>query len=333
MRPNFRLRKQRSVHLAIALIMLAVPASAVALTSAAALPGQSTDTQSASVASLQLRVAPRHLKYNHPVTVTGHGPASAAGQRIELQTASSGDSSWHRLRSATIDGQGRFRLTAPLRRSGFIRVAQVGSVSTSTVDRAFSTNDGGAASAARPIAVAAQLRVPADSSRDLLSGEVVSVRGRLLPALAGRTVRLEGLFPSGWFTLASARTGAGGAFRLRSTAHTGLQRRLRVLFAGDQVNTPAASSAGRLTVYQGQSVASWYDDGGATACGFHAGMGVANRSLPCGTTVRIRYGGRAVTAVVDDRGPFVGGRDWDLNQNTAAALNFGGVGTVWTTQS
>ena len=27
---------------------------------------------------------------------------------------------------------------------------------------------------------------------------------------------------------------------------------------------------------------------------------------------------QCVTAVVDDRGPFVGGRDWDLNQNTAA---------------
>jgi rare lipoprotein A (peptidoglycan hydrolase) len=35
---------------------------------------------------------------------------------------------------------------------------------------------------------------------------------------------------------------------------------------------------------------------------------------------------------VDDRGPFVGGRDWDLNQNTAAALGFGGVGAVWTSQ-
>ena len=36
-----------------------------------------------------------------------------------------------------------------------------------------------------------------------------------------------------------------------------------------------------------------------------------------------------MTATVDDRGPYVGGRTWDLNQNTAAALGFGGVGTVW----
>ena len=33
-------------------------------------------------------------------------------------------------------------------------------------------------------------------------------------------------------------------------------------------------------------------------------------------------GGRTVTAVVDDRGPYVAGREWDLNQNTAAALGF-----------
>ena len=56
---------------------------------------------------------------------------------------------------------------------------------------------------------------------------------------------------------------------------------------------------------------------------------MANRDLPCGTQVTFRYGGRTVTAVVDDRGPYVGGREWDLNQNTAAALGFDGVDTVW----
>ena len=36
-------------------------------------------------------------------------------------------------------------------------------------------------------------------------------------------------------------------------------------------------------------MASWYyDDAGATACGFHAHYGVANRTLPCGTKVRLR---------------------------------------------
>jgi rare lipoprotein A (peptidoglycan hydrolase) len=83
-----------------------------------------------------------------------------------------------------------------------------------------------------------------------------------------------------------------------------------------------------LTVYR-QAAVSWYDDGGSTACGFHAYYGVANLSLPCGSRVSFMYGGRRVNAVVDDRGPYVAGRSWDLNQNTAAALGLGGVQTVW----
>jgi rare lipoprotein A (peptidoglycan hydrolase) len=79
-------------------------------------------------------------------------------------------------------------------------------------------------------------------------------------------------------------------------------------------------------------LASWYYDAGTTACGYHAGLGVANRTLPCGTRVAFHFGGRTVTAVVDDRGPYVGGRNWDLNQNTAAALGFAGTGTVWVSQ-
>jgi rare lipoprotein A (peptidoglycan hydrolase) len=87
-------------------------------------------------------------------------------------------------------------------------------------------------------------------------------------------------------------------------------------------------SAGSVNVLH-PALASWYEDAGNTACGFHAGLGVANRTLPCGTKVTFQYGGRTVTAVVDDRGPYAGGREWDLNQATAAALGFGGVGTVW----
>jgi rare lipoprotein A (peptidoglycan hydrolase) len=77
-------------------------------------------------------------------------------------------------------------------------------------------------------------------------------------------------------------------------------------------------------------VASWYYDAGNTACGFHATYGVANRSLPCGTKVTISYGGRSVLATVDDRGPYVYGRSFDLNQNTARALGVYGVAQVLT---
>jgi hypothetical protein len=307
--------------------MLALPASALALSSA--VPGQAADTPAAARgSSLHLRVAQQRLQYSHPVTVTGRAPASAAGHTIQLQTAASRSSGWHTLRSAKIDRGGGFRLQGALRRSGFIRVASGHGdplASAATFDGAV------AASPAHPVTVAAQLQVR-PRSRDLLAGQAVKVGGKLRPAGAGRVVRLQGHSPTGWHTLTSTRTGVAGGFQLRTTPDNGMQRRLRVQFAGDQANAGTTRSAGRVTVYRDQSVASWYDDSGSTACGFHAGMGVANRDLPCGTKVRLRYGGNSVTAVVDDRGPFVGGRDWDLNQNTAAALNFGGVGTVWATQ-
>jgi rare lipoprotein A (peptidoglycan hydrolase) len=77
------------------------------------------------------------------------------------------------------------------------------------------------------------------------------------------------------------------------------------------------------------TVASWYYDEGNTACGFHAEYGVANKTLPCGTKVVLRYAGHSVTATVDDRGPFVYGRSYDLDQRTASALGMWGVATVY----
>ena len=150
-------------------------------------------------------------------------------------------------------------------------------------------------------------------------------------AVAGRRVRLEAGSGRAWRTLGSARTGARGGYRLSVSPSAAGGRRLRVVFGGDGGNARAVRPAGTVSVLQ-PALASWYEDGGNTACGFHAGLGVANRTLPCGTKVTFRYGGHSVTAVVDDRGPYAGGREWDLNQATASALGFGGVGTVWSSR-
>lgn len=78
------------------------------------------------------------------------------------------------------------------------------------------------------------------------------------------------------------------------------------------------------------AVASWYYDAGNTACGFHARYGIANRTLPCGTKVRLSYDSHTVVATVDDRGPYVYGRSFDLDQSTAQALGMTGVVTLST---
>ncbi len=175
--------------------------------------------------------------------------------------------------------------------------------------------------------LATRLAVP-KRHLNVMSGQPVVLRGSLEPGVQGRTVQLERQSGQRWRTVASAQTAAAGRFVLRyQPAQLGSEQ-LLVRFGGDAANAPVNGRPGLLTVYR-QTMASWYDDGGSTACGFHVTLGVASPTLPCGTHVRFLHGGHRVTAVVDDRGPFVAGRDWDLNQATAAALGFGGVGSIW----
>jgi rare lipoprotein A (peptidoglycan hydrolase) len=79
--------------------------------------------------------------------------------------------------------------------------------------------------------------------------------------------------------------------------------------------------------------ATWYGPGlygNNTACGQvlrPQTVGVAHRSLPCGTTVKFVYRGRQVVTRVIDRGPYSFGNDWDLTYAVARALSFDKVGT------
>lgn len=93
-----------------------------------------------------------------------------------------------------------------------------------------------------------------------------------------------------------------------------------------------ASGAG----YHASGAASWYgrgDAGRPTASGapFDPGaMRIAHKTLPFGTWVRIRNvsNGREAVAMVDDRGPFHGGRVIDATPAVAERLGFYGDGTA-----
>ena len=82
------------------------------------------------------------------------------------------------------------------------------------------------------------------------------------------------------------------------------------------------------------SIASFYGAplfGNGVACGgiLHPWtLGVANKTLPCGTKVVFQYGSRAIEVKVIDRGPYIAGREWDLTAATAVALHFPGLGPV-----
>ena len=300
-----------------------ISASAAALAASQAL---------AAPAQQPLHVSPRSVRiaYGHDMVVRGTATASEVGHTVALEFAPRGQSSWRQLSSTTIGASGRFRLIAAMTESGTVRALDTSSGSLTPFVARGTAGGRFPASAPVPVDVTARVRVP-NRQIAVLGGQAVQVRGRLLPARGGRKISLEARQRGRWQTLATARTGSAGRFVLRYVTGGIGQESVRVRFAGDRLNGRSTADAGQLTVFR-EAGASWYNDGGATACGFHASYGVANRTLPCGTKVSFRYGGRSVTATVDDRGPYVGGRDWDLNQTTAAALGFGGVGIVWSSQ-
>jgi hypothetical protein len=160
------------------------------------------------------------------------------------------------------------------------------------------------------------------------AGSTVVVHGLLKHGHSGAEVKLVSRAGTGWRTLAVGHTHRSGGFRIHYRV-TGLgATAIHVRFPGSRRASAATADAGKI-VALAPIVASWYYDAGNTACGFHATYGVANKTLPCGTKVTLSYGGRVVVATVDDRGPYVYGRTYDLNQNTARYLGMWGVARVF----
>ncbi len=74
-------------------------------------------------------------------------------------------------------------------------------------------------------------------------------------------------------------------------------------------------------------IATWFGPGfygQRTACGQTMSpviVGVASRTLPCGTLVLVNYNGYRLTVPVIDRGPYAhNGATWDLTWGAASAL-------------
>lgn len=98
----------------------------------------------------------------------------------------------------------------------------------------------------------------------------------------------------------------------------------------------AASPSGEWTLLTSQGVASYYGmefHGRRTASGEKFDMNAmtaAHRTLPFGTVVRVTNlaNGKSVRVRINDRGPFVSGRDIDLSYAAAKAIDLLAVGPV-----
>lgn len=168
------------------------------------------------------------------------------------------------------------------------------------------------------------------SGHSVLGGRGVAVHGKVRPA--GRR-RLKLLVSGTQAATIRTTTRADGTFSLRWAPGGVGNYGVRAFAAHDRRTRAAISPARRLTSYR-QAGASYYGPGlygNGVACGgtlLPNTLGVANKTLPCGTKVKLRYRGRSVTVPVIDRGPYVAGRDYDLTEATKLRLGFPGVGTV-----
>jgi hypothetical protein len=195
-----------------------------------------------------------------------------------------------------------------------------------------------AASAAQTVITPVQTALRVSGYQlNVLSDHRASVTGALLedrrPGRSGQLVTLQTLDDRRWSTLARAWTGARGRFRLSYVPRRLGSEWVRLRFAGNVSALAAHRRLGRLNVYR-LAEASWYGGSGSLACGgwlTSTTMGVANKTLPCGTLVTLRYDGRTARVPVIDRGPYVAGREFDLTEATKQALGFSGVGQVWST--
>lgn len=166
-----------------------------------------------------------------------------------------------------------------------------------------------------------------------LIGRVLRFRGTVATAHAGRTVQVQRVGDDGqWQPTTTAVVATDGTFIARWRTDAVGRFTVRALVAAGEAQVAAAPPTTQVTIYR-RARATWYGPGffgKRTACGLRMTrhlLGVAHRTLPCGTPVELFMGGRSISVPVVDRGPFGGHAHYDL---TAAAAQQLGM-TVTTT--
>ena len=168
----------------------------------------------------------------------------------------------------------------------------------------------------------------------------LTVNGTLPASDAGRTVQIELMgVRTGWSWQSASQTQvrSGGSYSVAlKTARAG-QYAIRALI-GPTTAAAATSDSGAAptikVIFYRRSIATLYGPGfygHRTACGTILRkwtVGVANRTLPCGTPVALYYGGQMLVVPVIDRGPYANGANWDLTMATGRALAMDTTATI-----
>lgn len=310
---RFRLRRRRAIAAAL------LPLAALTTTSALAeAPGERSAYIDASTHSVSI---------GDSVRLNGSFPGASKAP-IEIRHRALGSSSWRTIARDRTGAAGRYSAEVKPRSSGFWRaelITEAGTAEAQATAGDLAEVDSGTETER----VGVRSRVETEiSGRHALVGRDVEVSGRVTPAGAARRVVVK--IGNATETTQAGRSGKFSVdWKAPSTGSYAVQVRAR----SNRTATGSRDRAGSITAYR-QALASWYGPGlygNPMACGgtlTASTIGVAHKTLPCGTKLRLRYGGRTVTARVVDRGPYSGAREFDLTSATKQALGFPDLGTV-----
>lgn len=245
-----------------------------------------------------------------PVLKSGEAPAPGS-DRVRIQFRPAGKDFWRKAKTTSTDREGRYVEKVAVKRSGRFRAV----------------NADGRTTAPEFVRVKSKLRAKVGNS-NATAGDSVPVTGTVRPGGSRRPV----VVTVGGDKLRT-RTDRDGRFKVNWKAGSTGDYTVKAKAASDKIAAGSKDKAGKVTVFR-PAEASWYGPGfygNQTACGqtlTTSTIGVANKTMPCGTKLTLRYQGREVDVKVIDRGPYSGDREFDLTSATKDKLGFGSTGTV-----
>lgn len=309
----YSFRSKRRSAAAFALIPLAAAIGAATIAEAPAA------SESARLDASKNRVGPngkvtlvgRFEQRPRPAGAMPGSPPPDARQGVTIQFRPFDRKRWREGARTRTGEKGKFRKRVPVKRSGRFRAV---------------SSDGRVTSPEK-IRVKSKTRARV-TRKDVKIGQKVPIKGRVAPGGPPRrvTVKVAG-------DKLRTKTNRKGRFKVRWKSDDTGRHRVRVKSRSDRIAAGSRKRAGKVTVYR-PARASWYGPGfygNRTACGQtlkRSTIGVAHKTMPCGTKLTLRYRGKNVRVRVIDRGPYAHGREFDLTERTKKKLGFGSTGTV-----
>ncbi len=168
------------------------------------------------------------------------------------------------------------------------------------------------------------------ASPQALLGHGATLTGTAPRRARGRVVRVQRYDEAtrSWRPEARTVVGRRGRFAVRWSPQVLGQQRIRATLQRRRSATVTnASPEVSVRVFK-PGMATWYGPGlygNTTACGQVMTkdlVGVAHKSLPCGTLVEVVHRGTSIVVPVVDRGPYAKGMTWDLTAAAAKQLGF-----------